>query len=42
MDEPTIENGFLTPSMKPQHGKLKNNYSGIMNDLYKQKLEPNQ
>ncbi|KAH0792240.1 AMP-binding enzyme family protein [Histomonas meleagridis] len=35
-DEPTVENGFLTPSMKPQLGKLKNKYSAVMDELYRQ------
>lgn len=35
-EEPSIENGLLTPSMKPQIAALKNRYYNPLDQLYKQ------
>lgn len=36
LEEPTIENGLLTPSLKPQYASLKAKYEKKLLDLYKE------
>ena len=35
-EEPTIDNGLLTPSMKPQYASLRRRYGEQLNSLYRQ------
>ena len=34
-EEPTIENGLITPSMKPQYNAMRKKYDKVLEDLYK-------